>query len=63
MKTWKKPEIETLGVEMTMQGKHVSTYYDETRVDQNGNYWVSFSSGDDSKPNVDGPIFVPNTEQ
>lgn len=58
MKTWMKPEIETLGVEMTMQGKDMSTQYDEVRVDQNGNYWVSFSSGVDSKPDLDGEVEV-----
>ena len=52
MKTWKKPEIETLGVEMTMQGQNIADKFDEIRVDQNGNYWVGGASG----PAYNGPI-------
>lgn len=58
MKTWMKPEIETLGVEMTMQGKNLSAKFDEIRVDQNGNYWAGFGSGVDSKPETDGEVIV-----
>lgn len=58
MKTWMKPEIETLGVEMTMQGKDMSQKFDEIRVDQNGNYWAGFGSGVDSNPDLDGEVEV-----
>lgn len=58
MKTWNNPEIETLGVEMTMQGQNMSSKFDEIRVDQNGNYWAGFGSGPDSKPEIDGEVEV-----
>lgn len=53
MKTWKKPEIETLGVEMTMNGKKLTMEFDEVRQDQNGNLWGGFNSG---APEYTGPI-------
>ena len=58
MKAWTKPEIETLGIENTLQGKDMSKDFDEIRVDQNGNYWVGFGSGVDSKPEIDGEVIV-----
>jgi len=58
MKKWNTPVIDELNIACTEQGKNMSTSFDETRVDQNGNYWVSFASGADSKPDVDGPITV-----
>ena len=48
MKTWTTPEVSELNISATAQGKHISTSFDEIRVDQNGNYWVSFTSGADS---------------
>ena len=47
MKNWVKPDVEELNIKCTEQGKNISSNYDEIRVDQNGNYWVSFSSGVD----------------
>ena len=58
MKKWTAPAIETLKVSCTEQGQNISDNFDEIRVDQNGNYWVSFSSGTDSKPTVNGTITV-----
>ena len=58
MKEWQKPQLHSLDIRMTKQGKNVATKYDEIRVDQNGNYWVSFGSGTDSKPDTDGDIEV-----
>lgn len=60
MKTWTTPEVSELNISATAQGKHISTEFDEIRVDQNGNYWVSFASGEDSNPDVDGSITVNN---
>ena len=60
MKKWKNPVLETLEVEKTLQGQHIAPEYDEIRVDQNGNYWASFTSGEDSKPGTNGPIIVPH---
>jgi len=58
MKNWVKPDVEELNIKCTEQGKNISSNYDEIRVDQNGNYWVSFSSGVDSEPDVAGDIYV-----
>lgn len=58
MKTWLTPDVEELNICATAQGQNISTYYDEIRVDQNGNYWVSFSSGADSQPEINGTITV-----
>ena len=58
MKTWTTPSVEELNISCTEQGQHISTNFDEIRVDQNGNYWVSFSSGTDSNPTVNGTITV-----
>ena len=38
--------------------KKWKTPEDEIRVDQNGNYWLSFSSGFDSNPDIDGDVTV-----
>ena len=58
MKKWNTPAVEELNVACTEQGKNMNSAYDEIRVDQNGKYWVSFSSGEDSKPEVDGQLTV-----
>ncbi|MBQ6787606.1 MAG: hypothetical protein IJO85_07785 [Lachnospiraceae bacterium] len=59
MKKWNAPVMEELSISCTEQGKHISTEFDEIRVDQNGNYWVSFASGgEDSNPDVDGNVTV-----
>ncbi|SFB19436.1 hypothetical protein SAMN05216249_11268 [Acetitomaculum ruminis DSM 5522] len=59
-KAWVEPSVENLGIEKTAQGRHVSTQFDEIRVDQNGNYWVSFNSGAETPVNPVGPIEVPD---
>ena len=58
MKKWATPEISELNLSCTEQGKDMSTEWDEIRVDQNNEYWVSFQSGADSNPNPVGPIIV-----
>lgn len=58
MKTWNKPEVAALNISCTEQGKNMDKKFDEIRVDQNGNYWVSFGSGADSNPDTDGDITV-----
>jgi len=47
MKTWNAPSVEELDMTCTEYGSKYSTAYDEVRVDQNGNYWFSYSSGED----------------
>ncbi len=58
MKTWVTPEISELNLSCTEQGKDMSQSWDEIRVDQNGEFWVSFQSGGDSNPKPVGPIIV-----
>lgn len=58
MKEWSKPSVKNLEIKSTAQGKNLASSFDEIRVDQNGNYWVSFSSGSDSNPPVDGKVEV-----
>lgn len=58
MKKWNAPEIDELNVSCTENGKDISKQFDEIRVDQNGNYWASFASGIDSKPDTDGEVKV-----
>lgn len=58
MSKWQKPEIASLDIKMTEQGKNIKSDYDEIRVDQNGQYWVSFGSGEDSNPDTNGDIVV-----
>lgn len=58
MSKWQKPELASLDIKMTEQGKNIKNDYDEIRVDQNGKYWVSFGSGEDSKPDTSGDIYV-----
>ena len=58
MEKWQKPQLEELDIMETKQGKNLAVSFDELRVDQNGNYWVSFGSGTDSKPDTDGDIEV-----
>ena len=48
MKNWATPAMEELNVVFTENGKDMTQSYDEIRVDQDGNYWVSFQSGKDS---------------
>lgn len=45
MKTWNTPSVEELDMTCTEYGRKYATDYDEVRVDQNGNYWFSYSSG------------------
>lgn len=47
MKIWNTPSVEELDMTCTEYGNKYSTTYDEVRVDQNGNYWFSYSSGED----------------
>lgn len=58
MRKWNAPEVTELNISCTEQGKHISEQFDEIRVDQNGNYWAGFSSGVDSKPDVNGEVTV-----
>ena len=58
MKTWNTPEIAELDVACTEQGRDMAKDWDEIRVDQNGEFWVSFQSGGDSNPEPVGPITV-----
>ena len=58
MKKWSTPTIESLDITCTEQGKNIKSDYDEIRIDQNGKYWVSFASGKDSKPELDGEVEV-----
>lgn len=58
MKTWNKPELKELDINLTAQGKNMNSKYDEIRVDQNGQYWAGFGSGSDSNPVTDGAIEV-----
>ena len=58
MKKWENPVLETLEVEKTLQGQHISLKFDEIRVDQNGNYWLGLASGPDSNLDTDGDITV-----
>lgn len=45
MKNWVNPEVEALDMTCTEYGNKLSQSFDEVRVDQNGQYWFSFSSG------------------
>ena len=56
MKTWDTPTIDELNISCTEYGHSFSTNYDEVRVDQNGEYWVSFSSGATYEGPVDGEV-------
>lgn len=58
MKKWNAPVMEELSISCTEQGKNFENAFDEIRVDQNGNYWVSFASGSDSNPELDGTLTV-----
>jgi len=58
MKVWLKPSVLNLEISATAQGKNIAASFDEIRVDQYGNYWVSFASGTDSKPDLKGKIIV-----
>ena len=58
MKTWNKPELNTLNISCTEQGRDFNAQFDEIRVDQNGNYWAGFGSGTDSNPELDGEVEV-----
>lgn len=56
-KQWNSPVAETVAFTATEQGKKLGSQFDEVRVDQNGNYWRGFASGNDVTP-VDGKIFI-----
>ncbi len=58
MKKWNTPAVSELNISCTEQGRNIAADFDEIRVDQNGNYWVSFASGADSMPEIDGEITV-----
>lgn len=58
MKKWETPSVSELNISCTENGKNMAAAFDEVRVDQNGNYWVSFASGTDSNPNLDGTVTV-----
>ncbi len=59
MKTWVNPEVVELTISATAQGNHMTDKFDEIRVDQNGNLWAGFSSGEKSNPEIAGDITVP----
>ncbi len=46
MKKWTTPEVTELEISETAQGKKIKASFDAIRVDENGNLWVSFPSGD-----------------
>ena len=56
MKKWNAPVMEELSISCTEQGKNFSTTFDEVRVDQDGNYWYSFSSGVAADPKLNGTV-------
>lgn len=58
MKNWMNAELVELEIAATAQGKNISSNFDEIRVDQNGNYWAGFGSGEDSQPGTDGKVTV-----
>ena len=58
MKNWIKPEVVEYAISATAQGKKFSNKPDEIRVDQDGNYWASFASGEDSNPDLNGEVIV-----
>lgn len=58
MKKFAAPELQELNISATAQGKNMNTEWDEVRVDQNGKYWVSFGSGKDSNPDIDGEVIA-----
>ncbi|MDD5934231.1 MAG: hypothetical protein PUC65_01500 [Clostridiales bacterium] len=55
MKNYKTPTMESLDVKFTENGTALFTQVDEIRVDNKGNYWVSFS-GEGKPQNVDGKM-------
>ena len=46
MKKWNSPELVSLDMEKTAYGTRHSYSYDDVRVDQNGQYWFSYSAGE-----------------
>jgi len=58
MKKWNTPVVDELNVACTERGKKISANFDEIRVDQNGNYWASFTSGNDSEPEISGEVIA-----
>ena len=58
MKKWNNPEVVSLDMSCTAQGKHICEKFDEIRVDQNGNYWAGLCGGEDSKPTPSGEVIV-----
>ncbi len=55
MKNWESPMIEELDVKCTENGTAILTNVDEVRIDQYGNYWVSFS-GEGKEQDTDGEV-------
>ena len=47
MRTWTRPELEELEIAETAQGKQIKPSFDAIRVDDKGNLWASFPSGDE----------------
>lgn len=60
MKKWHNPKLVSLDMSCTAQGKHVCSRFDEIRVDQNGYYWASFCSGEDTNPELSGEVTTHN---
>ncbi|MBQ5560577.1 MAG: hypothetical protein IIT46_12525 [Lachnospiraceae bacterium] len=45
MKKWMTPSVEELDMTCTEYGTRYAKSFDEVRVDQNGQYWYSYSAG------------------
>ena len=45
MKKWMTPSVEELDMTCTEYGTRYAKSFDEVRVDQNGQYWYSYSVG------------------
>lgn len=58
MKKWNTPVVDELNVACTEQGKKISSNFDEIRVDQNGNYWASFTSGESNITEPEKEVIV-----
>ena len=58
MKTWNNPELVALDMTCTERGTKFSANFDEVRVDQDGNYWYSFSSGVETSPAPTSEVIV-----
>ena len=58
MKKWNSPELVSLDMEKTAHGTRHATSWEEVRVDQNGNYWFSYSAGSTVSPTPTAEVEV-----